>query len=208
MPRPEVVTTEQWQAARDELLIAEKEATRARDALAARRRRLPITEFPDTYTFQTPDGPQSLTDLFGGQDQLAVYQFMDNGPDDFCPGCTFLTGNVPAWGQRRLEEEGIRYVTVSNMPLQQIAGYWEQQGWTIPFASSRDTTFAKDCGADYFMLTMFLREDGKIYRTWNTTNRGVDHVNWLSNIADLSVYGRQEDWEDSPPGWPQHPTYG
>lgn len=141
--RTALSSTDQWQQARDELLKAEKEATRALDALAARRRRLPMTGFPDKYTFDTPAGPKSLLDLFGGREQLVVYQFMDN------------------------------------------------------------------CGAGPgFMLTVFLRDGADVYRTYNTTARGVDRLLFVHNILDLTAYGRQQDWEDSPPGWPQHPTYG
>src|SRR5580693_1774443 len=92
---PEIVSAEKWQQDRDELLKAEKEATRALDALAARRRRLPMVKFDnDRYAFDIPAGPKKLLDLFGEQPQLAVYQFMDVGPDDFCPGCTYFTSNL------------------------------------------------------------------------------------------------------------------
>src|SRR5271166_4145350 len=90
---PEIVSAEKWQRERDELLKAEKEATRALDAIAARRRRLPMVKFDD-YRFDTPTGSKSLVDFFEGREQLAVYQFMDRGPDTFCPGCTWLTKNV------------------------------------------------------------------------------------------------------------------
>lgn len=209
MEKPEIVSAQEWQQAREELLKAEKEATRALDAIAARRRRLPMVRFPDTYTFDTPDGPKSLVDLFGGRNQLVVYQFMDNGPDDYCPGCTKFTDNVPTAGVAELAESGVTWVTVSNMPLDQIRAYSQRRGWTIPFVSSRGTTFADDCGAGPgFMLSVFLRDGQDVYRTYGTTARGVDRLVFFHNILDLTPYGRQEDWEDSPPGWPQHPTYG
>src|ERR1700691_1743934 len=92
---PEIVSAGQWQQDRDELLKAEKEATRALDVLAARRRRLPMTKFDSSrYVFSTPAGPGTLLGFFPGQRQLVVYQFMDNGPDDYCPGCTHFTSNV------------------------------------------------------------------------------------------------------------------
>jgi predicted dithiol-disulfide oxidoreductase (DUF899 family) len=204
---PEIVSAEQWQQERDELLKAEKEATRAQDALAARRRRLPMVRFDaDGYVFETLAGPRTLLDFFGEQQQLAVYQFMDNGPDDFCPGCTHFTNNVADLAT--LADSGVSWVTVSNMPLAQIEAYKARMGWTVPFASSRGTTFAQDCGADYFMLSIFLRDGQDVYRTYSTTSRGVDRLLFANNILDLAPYGRQEDWEDSPAGWPQHPTYG
>ena len=100
-------------------------------------------------------------------------------------------------------------MTVSNMPLAQIEAYKALMGWTLPFVSSRGTSFADDCGAGGgFMLSMFLRDGADVYRTYSTTARGVDRLLFANNILDLSAYGRQQDWEDSPPGWPQHPTYG
>ena len=201
---PPVVSAAQWQAARDGLLLAEKEATQALDALAARRRRLPMVRLDKQYTFETPNGRRTLVDLFEGHDQLLVYQFMDNGPDDFCPGCTAFTNNIPPMVLDRLARRGVRWVTVSDMPLTQIQEYKARMGWAIPFVSSHGTTFAADCGAGGgFMLSAFLRDGSKVYRTYNTTLRGVDRVMWVHNMLDLTVYGRQERWEDSPEGWPQ-----
>lgn len=209
MKKPKIVSAEEWQQARDELLKAEKEATRTLDALAARRRRLPMVKLADGYAFDTPDGPKSLLDLFDGRDQLVVYQFMDNGPDDHCPGCTWFTNSVPEAGLAVLADCGVTWVTVSNMPLAQIESYKARMGWTVPFVSSRGTSFADDCGAGGgFMLSVFLRDGEDVYRTYGTTARGVDRLVFVNSIRDLTPYGRQEDWEDSPPGWPQHPTYG
>ncbi len=207
MAKPNVVPAEEWQQARAELLKAEKEATRALDALAARRRRLPMVRIGASYVFDTPTGPKTLTDLFDGRDQLVVYQFMDVGPDKFCPGCTGFTNNIPDLAG--LTESGVSWVTVSDMPLAQIEAYKAQMGWTLPFVSSHGTSFSADCGADGgFVLSVFLRDGADVYRTYSTTARGVDRLVFLHNILDLCPYGRQEDWEDSPPGWPQHPTYG
>ena len=204
---PEIVSAEKWQQDRDELLKAEKEATRALDALAARRRRLPMVKFDTSrYVFETSAGPKTLPDLFAGQQQLVVYQFMDNGPDEYCPGCTHFTSNVVDLAA--LADSGVSWVTVSNMPLPQIEAYKARMGWTMPFVSSHGTTFAADCGADYFMLNIFLRDGADIYRTYATTGRGVDRILFPNNILDLCPWGRQEEWEDSPAGWPQHPTYG
>jgi predicted dithiol-disulfide oxidoreductase (DUF899 family) len=205
---PEIVSADQWQADRDALLQSEKELTRALDAVAARRRRLPMVEFDnERYVFDTPEGPKHLLDFFGDQQQLVVYQFMDRGPDEYCPGCTHFTNNVSDLGT--LAENGVAWVTVSEMPLAQIQAYAARKGWTVPFVSSRGTTFAADCGSDGgFMLTVFLRDGDHVYRTYSTTARGVDRLLFVNNILDLAPYGRQEDWEDSPPGWPQHPTYG
>jgi predicted dithiol-disulfide oxidoreductase (DUF899 family) len=205
---PSVVSAEEWQREREALLVAEKEATRQQDALAARRRRLPMVRFDnDKYVFETTDGSQRLSDFFEGRQQLAVYQFMDNGPDAFCPGCTHFTTNVT--GLAALANGQVSWRTVSNMPLAQMEPYWASKGWTVPFASSHGTSFADDCGAAQgFMLNLFYTDGQQVYRTYATTGRGVDRLLFVNNMLDLAPFGRQEDWEDSPPGWPQHPTYG
>ncbi|WP_083974983.1 DUF899 domain-containing protein [Herbidospora daliensis] len=209
MSKPPVVSPEEWQLARDNLLKAEKDATRAQDALAAQRRRLPMTEFRSDYAFEGPEGTRTLLDLFEGRDQLIVYQFMDNGPRHFCPGCTNFTDNIPAGALPRLAEKGVSWANVSNMPLAQIEAYKAERGWTVPFLSSHGTTFSDDCGAGRgFMVSVFLRDGDRVYRTYNTTARGVDRLVFTHSVLDLMPWGRQEDWEDSPVGWPQYPTYG
>ncbi len=209
MEKPRIVSAAEWQVERDALLVAEKEATRALDALAARRRRLPMVAIEKTYTFTTPDGPKTLLELFDGRRQLVVYQFMDRGPDRYCPGCTNFTDNVPITALAILAKADVTWVTVSNMPLAQITAYKAQRGWTLPFVSSHGTTFAADIGAgEGFMLVVFLRDGDAIYQTYSTTRRGVDRVRFAPSILDLVPYGRQESWEDSPSSWPQHPTYG
>ena len=206
MAKPEIVSAKDWQQARDDLLAAEKEVTQALDALAARRRRLPMVKF-GTYQFDTPMGPKTLAEMFDGRKQLAVYQFMDLGPDQFCPGCTKFTNNVA--DLEGLAESGVTWITVSDMPLAQIEAYKVRMGWSVPFVSSHGSSFSDDCGAGHgFILSIFLRDGDDVYRTYSTTNRGVDRLVFRHNILDLCPYGRQEDWEDSPPGWPQHPTYG
>jgi predicted dithiol-disulfide oxidoreductase (DUF899 family) len=207
--RPPIVSAAEWERARESLLLAEKEATRVQDALAARRRRLPMVKFGDQYEFATPAGPKRLAELFDGRTQLVVYQFMDAGPDNYCPGCTWLTNNIPAAGPALLAETGVTWMNVSDMPLEQIQSYKARMGWSVPFVSSRGTSFAADCGAGGgFMLTVFLRDGDDVYRTYNSTSRGVDGLVFANKILDLTPYGRQQDWEDSPAGWPQAPTYG
>jgi predicted dithiol-disulfide oxidoreductase (DUF899 family) len=205
---PPVVSAEEWQRERDALLVLEKEATRRLDAIAARRRRLPMVRFDDEkYVFRTTVGPKRLSDFFEGRQQLAVYQFMDRGPDAFCPGCTHFTRNVTDLAT--LADAGVSWRTVSDMPLPQMQGYWESMGWTVPFASSHGTEFSADCGAgEGFALSLFFTDGEQVYRTYSTTARGVDRLLFVNNVLDLAAYGRQQDWEDSPEGWPQGPTYG
>jgi predicted dithiol-disulfide oxidoreductase (DUF899 family) len=205
--QPRVVSNEEWQHRRDELLRAEKDATRVIDDLAARRRRLPMVKIGNSYVFDSPEGPKTLLDLFDGREQLVVYQFMDNGPDAFCPGCTHFTNNITDLST--LHDTGVTFVTVSNMPMDQIEQDRARMRWTVPFVSSRANSFADDTGAgDLFQLSVFLRDGEDVYLTYSTTARGVDRLLFSNNILDLTPFGRQEAWEDSPPGWPQHPTYG
>jgi predicted dithiol-disulfide oxidoreductase (DUF899 family) len=207
--KPNVVSREEWDRERAELLAAEKAATRAEDAVAAQRRRLPMMQFRADYVFAAADGPVSFLDLFAGHDQLLVYQFMDTGPKHLCPGCKWVTDNIPVHGLARLAQAGVSWATVSDMPLEQMLTVWERQGWRgVPFASSRDTTFSADSGAgDGFLLSVFLRVGDDVYRTYTTSARGVDRLVFANSIRDLLPYGRQEEWEDSPPGWPQHRTW-
>jgi predicted dithiol-disulfide oxidoreductase (DUF899 family) len=202
MNTPPVVTAEEWQQARDELLKAEKDHTRASDALAAKRRRLPMVRFDRNYEFESPTGKQSLLDLFDGRGQLVLYQFMDLGPDKFCPVCTNFTNNVT--NLAAVNERDISFVIASDMPLAQIQAYWQKQGWSVPFVSSHGSSFSVDCGGgEGFLLNVFLRDRDEVYRTYSTTGRGVDILLFDDNIFDLTPFGRQETWEDSPAGWPQ-----
>ena len=207
--KPNVVSREEWDRARAELLAAEKAVTRAEDAVAAQRRRLPMMQFRSDYVFAASSGPVSLLDLFAGRNQLVIYQFMDKGPRHLCPGCKWVTDNVPVRGLARLAQAGVSWATVSDMPLEQMLTVWERQGWLgVPFASSRGTKFSADSGAgDGFLLSVFLRVGDEVYRTYTTSARGVDRLVFANSIRDLLPYGRQEEWEDSPPGWPQHPTW-
>jgi predicted dithiol-disulfide oxidoreductase (DUF899 family) len=203
MNKPPIVSDAEWQQARGELLKAEKELTHASDSLAALRRRLPMVRFDREYEFEATTGKQSLLDLFDGRDQLVVYQFMDVGPDGFCPGCTNFTNSVTNLAS--VNERGVSFVIASDMPLAQIQSYWQQQGWSVPFVSSRGSSFSKDCGAgEGFGLSIFLRDADEVYRTYHTNGRGVDILLFDDNILDMTPFGRQESWEDSPPGWPQN----
>jgi predicted dithiol-disulfide oxidoreductase (DUF899 family) len=193
---PKIASVQEWQQARDDLMVAEKEATRALDALAARRRRLPMVRFDGEYLFDAPTGKKTLADLFEGRRQLVVYQFMDKGPNDFCPGCTNFVNNIPALGPVDLTSRGVTFTVVSDMPLAQIEEYKARKGWTLPFVSSRGTTFKDDCEVGGgFRLSVFLKEGEQIFWTYYTTSRGVDRMLWDYSILDLTPFGRQESWE-------------
>jgi predicted dithiol-disulfide oxidoreductase (DUF899 family) len=210
MSTPQVVSRQEWQRARDELLVQEKEATRALDALAARRRRLPMVAMDKQYSFAGPDGDLGLVDLFDGCHQLIVYQYMDNGPDDYCSGCASFVDNIGRLEHLRARDT--TFTVVSNMPVDQLTAFGKRMQWSFPFVSSRGTTFADDCGAGAgFGISVFLRDgvpgDQSVYQTYFTTSRGADRVRFDFNMLDLTPRGRQELWEDSPQGWPQTAPY-
>ncbi|HEY4179520.1 MAG TPA: DUF899 family protein [Kofleriaceae bacterium] len=208
MEKPPVTDAATWQKERDALLVEEKRLTRELDALAAKRRRLSMVEFPKVYKFTSPAGTRTLHDLFDGRPQLVIYQFMDLGPGKFCPGCTGFSNNITMGAMEYLHQADMSWCNISNMPIEQIEAYKAKMGWTMPFVSSHGTTWTEDIGSPYFQLSVWLRDGEKIYRTYTTTKRGVDRLLFSSNIMDLLPYGRQQEWEDSPTGWPQHPTYG
>lgn len=203
---PDVVGADEWQRAREQLLVKEKAATRALDALAAERRRLPMVRFDPGCVFQGPDGSVTLAEVFEGRRQLVVYQFMDLGPDDYCSGCSSFIDNIGNLAHLRARDT--TFAVVSEMPVEQLAAFWQRMEWKMPFYSSRGTTFAADCGANAgFGISAFLREGEEVYRTYFTTNRGVDRLRVDFNLLDLTAFGRQEEWEDSPAGRPQSPPY-
>jgi predicted dithiol-disulfide oxidoreductase (DUF899 family) len=211
MKLPEVVTPTEWQAAHEKLLAKEKEATRARDALAAERRRQPMVEFDKDHAFEGPDGQVSLLDLFEGRRQLIVYHFMwerMNEPDERCEGCSMVVDNMghPA----HLHARDTSLVLVSrNAPVSGIEQFKERMGWTVPWYSDDDGGFSDACGITrFFGLSVFLRDGDRVFRTYFTNGRGVEALGSNWTFLDLTPLGRQEDWEDSPEGYPQTPRYG
>jgi predicted dithiol-disulfide oxidoreductase (DUF899 family) len=208
MNRPAVVSAEEWQAARDALLVKEKEHTRALDALAAERRRLPMVALdPAKYQFTAPDGQQvGLTGLFDGYRQLIIYHFMlEPGQDELCGGCCTFTDNLAA-GQWHLNARDTRLILVARAPQSEIVPVRRRFEWTVPFYSSYGSQFNDDMGLTAFGLSVLLRDGDEVFRTYFTTGRGVDRLRMDFNLLDLTPYGRQEKWEDSPDGWPQGPT--
>ncbi|WP_329107752.1 DUF899 domain-containing protein [Micromonospora sp. NBC_01699] len=208
MNLPRIVSPDEWQAARDALLVKEKEATRAQDALAAERRRLPMVAFPKEYVFETPEGGKaSLLDLFDGRRQLIVYHFMlAAGSDHRCPGCASFTDNIGHLAHLRARDTNL--VLVAPAPQSEIGPYQSRMGWTVPWYSSYGSDFNADCGIDGgFGLSVFLRDGDSVFRSYFTTRRGADRLRIDFNLLDMTPLGRQEDWEDSPAGWPQSPPY-
>ena len=208
MNRPAVVSAEEWQAAREALLVKEKEYTRALDALAAERRRLPMVALDAAkYQFTAPDGRQvGLPGLFDGYRQLIIYHFMlEPGQDWLCPGCCTFTDNLAA-GQWHLNARNTRLILMARAPQSQFEPVRRRFGWTVPFYSSFGSQFNDDMGLTVFGLSVLLHDGDQVFRTYFTTARGVDRLRMDFNLLDLTPYGRQEEWEDSPEDWPQDRT--
>lgn len=217
---PRVVSRSEWLAARNALLIKEKAATRARDALNAERRRLPMVKIEKDYIFEGPSGKASLLDLFEGRRQLIIYHFMFEPGDpppgktepwtEGCSGCSLMVDNMghPA----HLHARDTSRVLVSRAPLAKIEPFKKRMGWTEPWFSSFGSDFNYDFGVttdegETFGLSVFLRDGSTVYQTYFTNGRGVEYLGSNFSYLDLTPYGRQEIWEDSPEGWPQSAPY-
>lgn len=209
--RPPVVDRATWQRELLALREEEKAVTRQLGALSARRRRLPMTPVDPGYRFVGETGERTLLELFDGRPQLIVYHFMF-GPDweAGCDGCSWVVDAMshPA----HLEARGVSLVLVSRSALPNLLGYRERMGWRLPWYSSLGTSFNDDMGAtidgqENHMVSVFLRDGDDVYRTYCTEDRGVEHLGSHWTYLDLTPFGRQEAWEDSPPGWPQGPAY-
>ena len=234
---PNIVGRDEWLTARKTLLEHEKEHTKHRDRINAERRRLPMVKLEKEYTFEGPNGPVKLIDLFDGRTQLIIYHFM------FAPewekGCMGCTGYVDALGDlSMLNERDTTFVLVSRAPLPKLEAYKTLKGWTVPWYSSFGSDFNYDFHAtldenitpieynyrdkaeleklngpnvmqgESHGLSVFFRIGNDTFHTYSTYARGVESLTDTYSLLDMTPYGRQEDFEDSPPGYPQKPTYG
>jgi predicted dithiol-disulfide oxidoreductase (DUF899 family) len=206
MNQPRTVSPSEWRTALDALRAREKAHTRAADALAAQRRRLPMVRIDKQYRFQGPDGRMSLVDLFDGRSQLITYCFMWHDSDDICSGCSMFTDNIGHLAHLHARDTSL--ALVSRGPLSEILPAKERMGWAVPWVSSLGSDFNDDMDAgDGFALNVFLRDGDTVYRTYFTTGRGVEQLGSNWSFLDLTPFGRQESWEDSPEGRPQTAPY-
>jgi predicted dithiol-disulfide oxidoreductase (DUF899 family) len=215
MTLPQVVSDDEWQQALGEITAEEKRATRERDALAARRRRMPATVVDKPYEFEGPDGPAGLLDMFDGRRQLVLYHFMfapgvHGWPEAGCPGCSMFVDQIGHPAHFHARDTSL--ALVSRAPLAQIEAYRQRMGWTIPWYSSAGSDFNRDFGlsrpdGEGFGLSVFIRDGERVLRTYFTSNRGVEALGSVWTFLDLTPLGRQEEWEQSPPGRPQEPPY-
>ena len=210
MNTPPIVSPQDWEAARLEMLVKEKELTRARDALAAERRRMPWLAVDKEYEFDRPDGKASLLDLFDGRRQLIVYRaFFEPGvfgwPEHACRGCSMVADQVAHVAHLNARDTTLAFV--SRTPLSEITSLKARMGWNMPWYSITDS-FDTDFGVDEWHGTnAFIRNDGAVFRTYFINNRGDEQMGSTWNYLDITALGRQEEWEDSPERYPQTPPY-
>ena len=207
--RPVVTDRAAFQAELDALRVREKAHTREGDAIAAARRRLPMVELDPALPLTGPHGPVTLLEAFEGRRQLIAYYFMWH-PGQLaaaqCEGCTFYNAQIGELSS--LHSRDITYAVLCQGPYQESARYRDFMGWEMPWYSAQDSLGALLTGrqAGLFHLVCYLRDGGRVFETYWTTRRGVEAMDYSYALMDLTAYGRQEPWEDSPPGWPQHCT--
>ena len=237
IPHPPIVSENEWLSERRKLLVYEKELTRQRDRVNALRRRLPMVKIEKNYLFDGPDGQVTLKDLFERRRQLIIYHFMfDPAWDKGCSGCTGYVDALGDLS--KLHTHDTSFAIVSRAPLAKLLAYKAQRGWDLPWYSSFGSPFNYDFdvthdesvapiaynyedkaslevrrgtgkvkGEDHG-LSVFFRLDDDLFHTYSVYARGLEPITDSYDFLDLTPYGRQEDFEDSPAGWPQSPTYG
>lgn len=234
LAHPPVVSRETWLAERKALLADEKALTQQRDRVNAKRRRLPMVKLNKKYVFAGPTGSTSLLDLFENRRQLIIYHFMF--APDWEAGCSGCTGFVNALGDLSLLNKcDTAFALTSRAPLIKLEPYKAKHGWNLPWVSSFGSDFNYDfhvtldesvapveynyraqqeLGESHVMkgeshgLSVFFRLDDDVFHTYSAYARGVENLTNAYSLLDITPYGRQQDFEDSPAGWPQKPTYG
>jgi predicted dithiol-disulfide oxidoreductase (DUF899 family) len=203
-PLPEVVDRASWQAQLDELLVREKAHTREGDAIAAVRRRLPIVEVDPAIPLIGANGPVPLLDVFEGRRQLIVYFHMwhDGKPaPEQCEGCTFFNGQILELSY--LHARDVTFATFCQGTYPECAAYREFMGYPMPWYSARDSADELLSGRWFGMQVCYLQRDGRVFETYWSTGRAAEALAPSYALLDMTLYGRQETWEDSPAGWPQ-----
>jgi predicted dithiol-disulfide oxidoreductase (DUF899 family) len=212
MQNPPIVSAGEWKAASQRMHDKEKAHSRARDALAAERRRMPWLAMEKEYRFVGPEGELSLLDLFEGRRQLIVYRaFFEPGvsrwPERACIGCSMVADQVAHPAHLNARDTSLAFV--SRAPQADIERLKAHMGWEhIPWYTLTDD-FDADLEMDEWHATnAFIRDGDRVFRTYVTSGRGDEQMGNTWNYLDLTALGRQETWEDSPQGYPQTPPYG
>src|SRR5215213_10326313 len=203
---PEVVDRATFQAQLDELRVREKAHSRAGDELAAERRRLPMVEVDANLELIGPEGPLTLLEAFEGRRQLIAYYFMwrpGRPAPEQCEGCTWVTTQVQELSY--LHSRDITYAVLCQGPYDESIRYRDFMGWDVPWYSAGSSLDALLVGRQigYMHLVCYLQDGDRAFETYWTNGRGVEVMDYAFALMDLTVYGRQEGWEDSPPGWPR-----
>jgi predicted dithiol-disulfide oxidoreductase (DUF899 family) len=202
---PVVVDRAAFEAELGTLRLREKAHTREGDAIAAARRRLPMVEVDAHLELIGPDGPVTLLEAFEGRRQLLAYTFMWHAgrpAPEQCEGCTWVATQVTDLSY--LHSRDITYAVFCQGPFDVSSRYRDFMGWEIPWYSAQTSLDALLAGKHGRMhLICYLRDGDRVFETYWTTGRGVEAMDYSYALMDLTVYGRQEPWEDSPPGWPQ-----
>ncbi len=210
MQTPPIVSAPEWEAARQRLLVKEKELVRERDALAAQRRRMPWQAVDEPYQFDGPAGRVSLLELFDGRRQLIVYRaFLEPGvdgwPEHACRGCSMIADHIGNLAHLHARSTTLVFASRAGQP--DIARVKSRMGWQIPWYTITDD-FDRDFGVDEWHGTnAFIRDGAQVFRTYFINNRGDEALGTTWSFLDMTALGRQEDWEDSPDGYPQSPAY-
>jgi predicted dithiol-disulfide oxidoreductase (DUF899 family) len=210
MKTPLIVSSQEWEAARQQMLVEEKKLTRAHDALAAKRRRMPWLAVKKQYQFNGPKGKVSLLDLFDGRRQLIVYRaFFEPGvvgwPDHACVGCSMVADQVAHVAHLNARDTTLAFA--SRAQQTDIERVKVRMGWTMPWYTITDD-FDKDFGVDEWHGTnAFIRDGNEVFRTYFINSRGDEQMGDTWNYLDITALGRQEKWEDSPEGYPQTVPY-
>jgi predicted dithiol-disulfide oxidoreductase (DUF899 family) len=205
-----IVSPQEWEAARERLLVKEKALTRARDALAAERRRMPWLAVDKDYEFNGPGGTVNLLDLFGGMRQLIVYRaFFEPGvsgwPEHACRGCSMVADQVAHVAHLSARDTSLAFV--SRAPQTEIVRLKTRMGWEMPWYTLTDA-FDADFGVHLWHGTnVFFRDVDRVFRTYFINSRGDEAMGGTWSYLDVTPLGRQEVWEDSPKGYPQTPPY-
>ena len=205
MPSPQIVSRAEWQVAHEAMMAKEKAMTRAHDALAAERRQQPWELVEKEYVFEGPNGATNLAGLFEGRRQLILYHHMLKKDDPApCAGCSMFTDNLG--NLVHLNQRDTTFAIIARAPVDQIEALKQRLGWGMPFYSHFGD-FNRDFCGDAFGLNVFIKQDGRIYRTYYTTDRGVETLGTIWSLLDITPLGRQEAWEVSPEDVAQTPPF-
>src|SRR6478672_3154405 len=216
MKLPSIVSPQEWETAHQELLVEEKALTKARDAMAAKRRRMPWMAVEKDYRFDWPSGSASLLDVFDGRRQLIVYRFFyapdittfaEGGsyPERACVGCSMVADQVAHLAHLNARDTTLAFV--SRAPQAEIQGLKKRMGWDIPWYTITDD-FDADFGVDeWHGHNAFVRDGDRVFRTYMINGRGDEAMGTVWSYLDMTALGRQEEWEDSPEGYPQTRPY-